>query len=283
MKCYNFRIPCEGRGDVFSIIPMGCVHLGNDNSEKEKFKNMVDYIKNKEKTYWVGMGDYCDFINYKDKRFDPGTIDQKYSIKSLKTLHQEETKEMAEILKPIANKCIGLVEGNHEQTIDRDYLFNPVDYLATELNTVNLSYISIVSLLFDRGSHSTRGVDIFLWHGDGSVANDGGALNKVMRLESKFDADIYLMAHVHRKVCGTRIKHFKTRSKVPLLLQKKKLFGVTGTFLSTYQQDKKSYGEKPAYDPTPIGVLKITIEPFVKQRIGNRKSIELPPNMHISE
>jgi hypothetical protein len=85
---------------------------------------------------------------------------------------------------------------------------------------------------------------IYASHGFGSAKTDGAALNRLVAQSEGFDADVYLMGHVHRKACNdTDILKITTKQE-PRLIEHKKLFGVTGTFLKCYEPGVDCYAEK---------------------------------------
>jgi len=57
------------RGDRFSIIPLADIHIGNAATDEKLLASTVQRIKDDDAAYWVGLGDYCEFINRSDKRF----------------------------------------------------------------------------------------------------------------------------------------------------------------------------------------------------------------------
>ena len=58
------------RADVFRLHPIGDVHLGAAACDELQFERVVSRIAEDDRGYWVGIGDYCDFINRQDRRFD---------------------------------------------------------------------------------------------------------------------------------------------------------------------------------------------------------------------
>ena len=279
MICYQKQIVLNGRGEVVNLVPISDIHYGAKNCDKDKLKETVEWIRKEPNTYWLDMGDNCEYINYTDKRFQADNVDSDFKISDLAKLHEAQTNNIIKILSPIKDKCIGILEGNHEVTISEKYLTNPTDVIAHALSVPNLSYTAMVRLLFARCGKTHSHVDIFAWHGAGSAKTDGAAINLISSKASQFSADIFLMGHVHRKVCNDRDILHMNRSGV--LMEKKQLFGVCGTFYRTYANHSSCYAEKAGYSPTPTGVLKIRIEPFRTKLINGRQE-ESSPHLHIS-
>ena len=82
----------------------------------------------------MGGGDYCDAVILGDaKRFDVDTLpnwmlsgDPKTIRRRIKDILAAQRRRFLRLVDPIKDKCIGLIEGNHEYTImkyhNRDHL-----------------------------------------------------------------------------------------------------------------------------------------------------------------
>lgn len=279
MQVTEHKIQLKSRSDCFYLIPLGDIHLGTKNCDEEKLEKIIQYIKVNKNVYWIGMGDYIEAINYIDKRFDPANLHPRFQNK-LDNLVTAQMQYVADLFNPIKKRCIGLLEGNHEETIRKDFQMSPVDYLAGALNVKNLGYVCMIRLTVCRPS--TQKIIVYATHGFGAGRYAGGKVNNLLSIGKDFDADIYLAGHTHEKVGIDRDRLVMTLRGEPRLYAKKQLYAITGSFFKTYQQDSKAYTEKKGYPPTPTGVVKIKIEPFRNERINN-KDVDLPAHYHISE
>ena len=133
MNIVNKTIIYHSRSDVFTLIGLGDCHLGNVGFETRKFLDTIDEIKNNRNYLWVGTGDYIEAINFADKRFDPKSIDPCYDIKDISRLVQIQIEDMVSYLKPIADKCLGICVGNHEETIRLSYYYDVGDRMSKAL------------------------------------------------------------------------------------------------------------------------------------------------------
>ena len=276
----------DGRGEQIFLVPIGDTHIGTRNCNEEKLQATIDWIKRTKNAYWIGMGDYGEFINYSDPRFDPSEITD-YFKQHLSNLHFAQAEYVAKMFDSVANKCVGLIEGNHEQTIKKHYHMCLTDYLAVQLHTRNLTYTAMVRWLIRRKNINggAQTVVIYASHGFGVAASDGMAINRLMQQSKGFDADIFLMGHVHRRVCNSANRLFMSSRGEPRILSSKKIYGVTGAFLSCYDNATECYAETKGVLPTSTGTLKITIEPFVQcgKDCHGKSPYELPPKLFISD
>jgi len=242
----------------------GDIHAGTIHCVEHEVERKVDEIKNSKNTYWLGMGDYAEFITPKDKRFDP-------SLKSTAewvepdNLGHSQTKRLTAILAPIKHKCIGLLYGNHENSIRIFNHENVQQNLCDALKVDNLGYSCFIRFHFQRENSTERHLITGAFtHGSSGAITEGAKLMALMRWMKSMDADLYGYAHLHdyleksysrMVVVDKSNKQGKIKSKV--------VSGVTtGSWFRTYTQGiQASYGEQKCYPPTEICCAMFTINP----------------------
>jgi hypothetical protein len=277
-------IDVNGRGDVVTLIPLGDIHLGTPNCDEEMFAREVEFIKNKKNCYWLGMGDYGEFINTSDPRWENVVADW-ISVKDLGNLAKVQADKFLEYVYPIRHKCIGVMQGNHEEKVYKKYHFSVTDYIAVELGVPNLTYCCMIRLVMRRPGKNkpSRHIDIWANHGTGGGHYVGSKINKLIRMSQGFDATIYLMGHVHDKMVREEDRiRLIGKSETIREYADKRYFILTGTFLRSYVSGSKSYGERKMYNPTSLGTMHIKIKPFVSVGVG-KKHVELPPEIRVSQ
>lgn len=250
----------HGRNDWIYIVPLGDFHVGNTGCALAKLKRQVEYIKNKVRCYWIGMGDYVDCINYTDKRFDPDTVAEPF-CNHLANCVPLQVETVIKILEPIKHKCLGLLRGNHEEKIRLKYQFDILEKMsrAFDCDIPLLKDSAILRLRFVRSKDSTYVFDIFCTHGCSGGRKGGAKVNRLEDMIGYVEADIYLMGHSHIKITESRSVLYADINMN--LKHKKKVMGVTGCFLNGYQKGKSSYVEKWGFPPTSTGSVKIMINP----------------------
>lgn len=287
VELLNYRIRCdEGRSAKIKLIPLGDVHYGTKHFDREKFTDTCNWLTKDQNAYVLCMGDMAEFISHTDKRFDPQNIDQSL-LNNLDNLAETQANYIIKHLRPFSHRIIGMLTGNHEDTIRHHHQFDIQHYMCKELNAPNLSYTAIIRLQFFRNGSPTanREVLIYASHGFGGSVSETSAIGRLITMTKDFDADIYLMGHVHKKVAYTKQRlHLVGRGSELSLVPKKRIYGLTGTFLRTYTPNtgSSSYAEKRGYSPTATGTLRIEIEPFRHTTVQG-KWVELPAHLHISE
>ena len=274
MEIHNFTIQRKSRkeDENFVVIPIGDIHLGCAGCNQAVLRETIKEIENNKNYYWVGMGDYIEAVNPNDKRFDPYSIDPSYNIKDLSSLITTQIEDIKSYFRPIKDKCLGLLCGNHEETIRKYYYRDIVLEMAHEFKVKYMGYAGFIQLRFvapNTGKYkpTSRVFEIFAHHGYGGGRTSGPKVNKLEGLAKKYDVDLVLFAHVHQKIIAppiVRIGVNQTRTK---LVQKTTHAVTTGSFKKAYVLGGTTYEERFNYGPSDLGTIKITIYP------GNAKDI----------
>ena len=202
MEMIHKDIEVKSKKDVFYIYPLGDVHIGVFNCAESHFKRLVQYIARKKNAYWFGGGDFCDCIAISDPRFTfrsladwifTGTV--KDIKEALTDISKQERDRFCEIVAPIKDKCIALIEGNHE-AVYMKRLHNGHQYILCEqLGVRNMTDCGFIRLNFKIPNSAGRVVKIWAMHGCGAGRSVGAEPNHLMRMGQIADADIVLRGH----------------------------------------------------------------------------------------
>ncbi len=269
-----------------TIYNLADIHYGNRNCNMQRFRDDVKMIARDPNALWFGGGDYCDYIAPGDKRWDPSIIDEDIRVKDLGQLGHFLTKKMRDEFAPIRSKCLGLLFGNHEDKYmkmkDQQNLHA---WFCTEMGVPDLGYCAFVDLIFSRGrvgsklkvylpgahhpentaNHYT--LRFFLHHGFSGACSPGGKLNSLIKCMNQFEADCYMLGHVHDQKAqrGVRIG---ANSTCTGLIDRQTIGTITGSYLATYTQGVSGYGEQKGYGPTPLGAVGIIVDPYKQKFYG---------------
>jgi len=284
MNLFEREFKMKGRGECIYVVPIYDVHYGNRNCNVKQLKKTIEFIATTPNAYWFGGGDLLECINPSDKRFDASNVDQELltDIGDLNNLVHKQADGFIKMTKHIKDKCLFLLEGNHESKVKTSYHLDITSVIAHELNTVNLGYTAYGRFNFNRGNGSTRTVKVFASHGDGGGGTTGAKLNRIEKKGNYITADVFFMGHVHGLVTAQEIVLDMQHSQKLDLIERQKLYCVCGTFLKTYGLNNTGYGEKAGYAPTPTGALKVKIEPFnATSKNGKFKDLPVKFNAEI--
>ena len=252
------------RPDRWTLYPLGDVHLGNAACDEKLFRAAVKRIEADDRALWVGIGDYCDFINMSDPRFSSESLAPWVKMAHLGDLARAQSERFLDIVQPIAGKCLGLVEGNHERSIQKYYERSIYSEIVTGIkerggfdadHQLAFGYSGWLMLHFYRSPRKAQGtlIKIFLHHGfvGGRLAG-AKALNMQRALWST-ECDLMIWGHSHdtmarpeavRKVRGNRE------------VQEIRKGCISGTFLGP-----AGYAEVKGYFPVPLTQPYIILQP----------------------
>lgn len=208
------------------------------------------------------MGDYGDYININDKRFNANTV-APWMRNHFDDLSRAQTKRFLEIMEPIADKCLALIEGNHERTqanhFERNVYYDICDGIKRcaglpESDPIGLGYTGwlILSLPKARDGRLSQGsttLRINCHHGSGGARTRFGRLAKLEQYANYIDADLVLVGHMH--VADKIVIHYRS-VKGQREVTRRRWAALTGTFLDMRNPDGYiTYSEEKMYTPLP--------------------------------
>jgi len=246
--------------DEFRLYPLGDLHLGTKYCVEHDLQEVITKIKNDPQALWLGMGDYGEFIAPADKRWDYKAIadwlkDHQDNIAEI------QTEYIQSLFESIAEKCIGLIEGNHEDYIRRFLHVDVQRNLCKRLSVPNLGYSAWVKLRFARQNSNEHHVYKCVFsHGSGWAMTPGAKVARLQRFMNAFDARVYGYGHVHDII--THTVPYLALSESNTIRQKERVGAMTGCWFRSYTQGvAASYAEKRNYPPTSLGCPTFVIRP----------------------
>jgi len=252
--------------EKFYFYGLGDIHKGVIHCDEGLLDEKVNEIRRERNALWLGMGDYGDCITPSDfKRWD-GRILASWMKNHEDNIGATQCDSINEQLSPIWNKCLGLIEGNHEESIRK---YNHYNLLAELFKKTNKKYevkyagvSCFVRLNFKRkNSNESHDYIIHARHGEGSARTSGARALSVLRLsQSMVNAHIILMGHLHGQespdipqrliLRNGKIKSFET------------IATMTGSWIRAYMQGvPPCYLERWGSPPSTLGCPRIVIEP----------------------
>jgi hypothetical protein len=255
MQVKQVTIPYS-RPDKFSLYTLGDAHDGTKHFSKSEFLKTVKKIGDDPLALWVDMADKCEFIAPSDPRWDGGAVADWVHPDNVAL---NESDDYISLVEPIKEKCLGMLEGNHEIALKKHYHIDVQDYICKSLGVTNLGYSAFIKFIFTRGKEHHEIVGYFT-HGAGGAITKGAKVNRLDRVMDSFAADIYAHGHVHDII--TNQKAYLALNSENKIVQRVKVGAMTGCFFRTYSQDiPASYGEQKNYPPTTMGCPVFTIMP----------------------
>lgn len=236
---------------------VGDQHYGAAGCAVDRIQENVEEIRSRPRARVVLMGDCCDFVNFTDKRFDLTQIQEDFRV-HLDDLPRFGANEFIKMYRPIQEKLICLIPGNHDETIRRRYHFDVAGYIAGMLNIPLLGCVSQIRLRVRQGaggngrSFMVKGV---LSHAEKGAQKLGGKVSAASGIQDFFgDHDFIAQAHMHEYAALRRalIEVWGSFGK-PKIHERERLLFLTGGYLKTYNEGIGGYGEKRGYAPSVLG------------------------------
>lgn len=220
------------------LIPVGDVHLGSKDCDENLFQDTIDYIKD-SKSYMLGMGDYLN-LALKDSKSD---------IYEEIENPESSYERLYDILKPIRNRIWGLHMGNHEFRVWDRCGLDLTKSLARDLGVPYLGFAS-----FTKCRVGDQNYTIYSTHGASGASTQEGKMRAVRRLGESFDADIYLMGHMHE--CAVMSEDKRAVDMRSSTVKRHKIYYVCTGHFTNYEG---SYGERKNYRPGKKGCVKVKL------------------------
>ena len=222
-----------------ALIPFGDLHYGSKDCDVQKIKDTIKWIKKKDNTRVVLMGDLID-VGLRDS-IGGGTFDNDVEP-------EQQINDIIDMLMPIKDKIWCMLGGNHEERIRLRTSINVNKIIA---NALNIRYCG--DSCFIKAKIGNQNYVIFTAHGRSGSLTPSGKLNAIMKYGGYIDADLFLMGHVHELMHHTT-DYFRVDLKNKMVIKDKRHYVITGHFLHY-----GGYAEQKGYFPGKTGVAKILL------------------------
>lgn len=264
MKIFEETITLDDKDESAKVIPFGDIHIGAAGVNKNYLKNTIEWIRKTPNVWAIGMGDYCDCIDVKDKRFDIKAIDKKF-VPCLDNIAMAQMDYMIELLEPIQDKILCMIPGNHEDKLRTRYSVDVMSKLGQDLDVNIGDYMTYLRMKFNRNQFHATPVTFWLHHGWFAGRKMGGKVNQLADVAASYEADVHIAGHSHDLFATTSEK-----ISLPLTgmtpIKTKKIFINSGTFMETTSVGGTSYSEQKAYSIAKIGTARLDIYPAHRPR-----------------
>jgi len=219
------------------LLPFGDWHIGGKGCDIEKIKGYISWII-KKKAWVIGMGDLFECAT----KQSPGASVYEQIIPT------EEQKELIiALLEPIVKKglLLGLHDGNHEFRALRETGINLTKDLCRALRVPYIGYATFGKLKVGNQIYET-----FSTHGFSGSKLYQTKMKTCLDLSMSFDAELYLMGHVHELADFAKLKKSIKNNEV---ITRKQHFVLTGH----YVKYEGSYAEQRNMPPSKLGSPRI--------------------------
>jgi len=265
---HKYYIPFEEYGVPIYFIPVGDIHWGAVNHHSEKFTEFCEWGFKKQRAYYLGMGDYTDAVSHTEKQNLRLAKLHDTTVDALERWWKRDINDFLAKTKFMRGRTIGVLEGNHYVLFEDGT--SSTQIIANRLGTRYLGGASLIRLILrSEGQHDSGTVDIFAAHGRRAAKLLGASINQVVDLERIAKADVYCLAHDHKKsIAMATTLGLKGDRRAVRSVPYKKVYVRTGGFQGSYIPDSKDYCANNLLRPNDIGVIKIELTPKRTRGIG---------------
>lgn len=226
--------------DTLEVYPIADIHLGDPKTDEELFKSFLKFILAKPNRYVILDG---DLINNAIKTSVSNVYNEKYSPKDQKHM-------MCEFLRPIKDRILCMVLGNHEsrslKDVDNDIMEDIAYRLGIE-DRYNENGIYL-NIQFGKDTHGRYlSYTGYIVHGIGGGKSAGAPANILEKLPLSFIADFYIIGHLHRKL-AFKNTYFRPNATYDRLEQFERAFVIAAPW-----QDFGGYAQRKLYTPQSKG------------------------------
>lgn len=244
------------------LVPFGDVHYGSSHHCETWFNRFINRYKNQDNCWFLGMGDYIDFLSAKERKALVSSDFHDETILSIEQRTETMTREFAKKISFMKGRCLGMLDGNHWYQYRSGE--TTTHQLARALDCKFLGVAALVQICMDAAS-SRQIVDIFAYHGKGMARLAGSPFNTVEQMAMVCPADIYLMGHDHSRGCipgRSRLKpYYNNKTQEIEIHERTPWYGRTGSFLTAYKPGKSSYVVDKLLPPMSLGNIEFIITP----------------------
>lgn len=249
-----------------TLIPASCLHypIGDEGL----LRKWVKRIRDDESARTILMGDMLDQDRTTHRKHRKAYVADRNSRLADDRHVDRDVDALAEILLPINDKIIGVLEGNHFYEYSTGITSD--QKLCDKLGVPFLGAMGLVKLVIGGTGHRSA-LTIWAHHSGGSSGGRtvGGSVNALARQENAWDADIYLVGHDHRRIAWRETTLRLNDGVTPQVVERPKIFARVGAFLKTHEHSGcvstkqpyfPHYGETAAYRPSDLGWVEIGIK-----------------------
>ena len=170
---------------------LGDWHIGDPLCDLVSVAEKLDEIRESPNAYCSRGGDLCDMA-LRDSIGD---------VHGAKLSPMGQVERVVSLIKPVQEKVLCMVRGNHENRVYKSTGIDPLAFAASELG-LGERYSDTSALLFVQFGHDTKHggrmqYTMYVTHGAGSGRKEGGKLQRLADLQNIIDCDIYCHNHTH--------------------------------------------------------------------------------------
>ena len=235
--------------DYVDIVPIADLHIGHPGFKQEVFDRIAKYILDGPNVYWFGGGDL--FENALLSRYAAG--------QSMSARNQRH--KLQELLSPLSAKCIGLIDGNHEERLLNKQGDLYIEILAEIIGVPYLGQELNLVVSADRRTYKIYG-----FHSTIASKTPGLAQNVNERDIEKWMGDTDVLFRFHNHYRDVQIVRFMSIDQTNLV----RVWHDRAFVLGGACMDQARYLKNKGQRPTKLGAAGVRLD----MRRGKERCIE---------
>jgi hypothetical protein len=235
----------------FRVYPIGDMHATLRTFDEARFQRYVKTIAEDPAGVAIVMGDVSDARSKDHKFFTPDMVNPRFQIEDLDVLEDKVAEYAVDLLKPLGDKLLGVLRGNHHQagfthTLRRMYRY------ATDHNPLDLGDRTMLRLRVQiPGEERPRFVyNVFAQHVTSGGRKPGSQVNQQIDNIASFDADLYLFAHSHKPIAHAHRRVGLPRSGALRLVRKNVVLITANAWVADVAEGANSYADEKGLPTT---------------------------------
>jgi len=236
------------KGNSVTLVILSDWHVGSKACDMKLIRATLNYIKRNKNVYVIILGDLLDMVTYHSK----GLVGEQ------ELLGTDQFKTVVNLLKPIRDRILFAITGNHENRTVKESATDVMDLICFNLG---IEYAGFEKLFCIKVRESF--IKCFAHHGAGGGTTPAGKLNALLKLHWRFpDANIIFGGHTHDNVDPQKLIPFIDRTGN--IKHKVQQYVSAGSAL----RSDIGYAAQGAYPPTPTCMKIVRID--INKSDGNR-------------
>jgi hypothetical protein len=177
---------------------------------------------------------------------------------------REQVKYITELFKPIKDKIIGVIEGNHERRTTKEVDQSPAERYAEMLGVQFFGDEVLLKIPFGKCAAEGNTIvnTVYATHGYGGGRKPGAKVNNLSNMGDIVIADLYISAHTHLINTHSEVIYIPD-TREEKVREHLMTFVTTGSYLK-----RGGYAIQKGYAPVKLGSPTITLG-------GKRKEISV--------
>jgi len=229
------------------IYVIGDAHLGSKEHRIDEFQETIERVRTEPDTYAILNG---DLINNALPASKSDPFEEQLSPEG-------QISRLRDLLEPIKDRILGIIEGNHERRTYRSTGLNPTRILARELGIEHLydPTGNVIFINFGKTPTCRSGFTFTIYqvHGTGGGRTVGSKMNNLHRMAGVINADVYVHGHTHMPAIFKE-NYCLTDTRSKSVRETERLFVNSNAY-----QAYGGYGQEKIYTPANRNPIKITL------------------------